>query len=163
MPYYVSIKPYNSTIQEFCAVQLRLYGRVGPQTLPKPVRAMESGDTEKKQQILRTESINTCNANRSYTNRFAAHLCCSSSLGTTTMLRTRIRAQNKNGVYTTERKSVGVALSCTLHNHFLVKGTAPARKKPICAKMKINTYADFELCLFTEEEEEEEDVEEIGF
>ena len=56
---------------------------------------------------------------------------------------------------------MGVALSCTLHNHFLVKGTAPARKKPICAKMKINTYADFELCLFTEEEEE--DVEEIGF
>ena len=48
MPYYVSIKPYNSTVQEFCAVQLRLYGRVGPQTLPKPVRAMESGDTEKK-------------------------------------------------------------------------------------------------------------------
>ena len=37
-----------STVQEFCAVQLRLYGRVGPQTLPKPVRAMESGDTEKK-------------------------------------------------------------------------------------------------------------------
>ena len=48
MPYYVSIKPYNSTVQEFCAVQLRLYGRVGSQTLPKPVRMMESGDTEKK-------------------------------------------------------------------------------------------------------------------
>ena len=30
MPYYVSIKPYNSPVQEFCAVQLRLYGRVGP-------------------------------------------------------------------------------------------------------------------------------------
>ena len=60
---------------------------------------------------------------------------------------------------------MGVALSCTLHNHFLVKGTVPAGKKPICAKMKINTCADFELCLFTEEEEEEEeeDVEEIGF
>ena len=48
MLYYVSIKPHNSTVQEFCAVQLRLYGRVGLQTLPKPVRAMESGDTEKK-------------------------------------------------------------------------------------------------------------------
>ena len=47
-----------------------------PQPLPKPVRAMESRDTEKKKQILGTESINTCNANRSYTNRFAAHLCC---------------------------------------------------------------------------------------
>ena len=59
---------------------------------------------------------------------------------------------------------MGVALSCTLYNHFLVKGTAPSKKKPICAKMKINTSADFELCLFTEEEgEEEEDVEEIGF
>ena len=55
---------------------------------------------------------------------------------------------------------MGVALSCTLYNHFLVKGTAPAKKKPICAKMKINTSANFELCLFTEEEE---DVEEIGF
>ena len=32
---------------------------------------------------------------------------------------------------------MGVALSCTLYNHFLVKGTAPAKKKPICAKMKI--------------------------
>ena len=30
MPYYVSIKPYNSSVQEFGAVQLRLYGRVGP-------------------------------------------------------------------------------------------------------------------------------------
>ena len=57
---------------------------------------------------------------------------------------------------------MGAALSCTLHNHFLVKGTVLAKKKPICAKMKINTYADFELCLFTEEEEEE-DVGEIGF
>ena len=45
-----------------------------------------------------------------------------------------------------------------------MKGTTPAKKKPICAKMKINTSADFELCLFTEEEEEEEeDVGEIGF
>ena len=57
---------------------------------------------------------------------------------------------------------MGVALSCTLHKHFLVKGTALAKKKPICAKMKIKYLADFELCLFTEEEEEE-DVEEIGF
>ena len=48
MLYYVSIKPYNSTVQEFCTVQLRLYGCAGPQTLPKPVRAMESGDNEKK-------------------------------------------------------------------------------------------------------------------
>ena len=57
---------------------------------------------------------------------------------------------------------MGVALSCTLYNHFLVKGTctAPAKKKPICAKIKINTEAEFELCMFTEEEE---DVEEIGF
>ena len=47
---------------------------------------------------------------------------------------------------------MGVALSCTFYNHFLVKGTAPAKKKPICAKIKINTYADFELCLFTEED-----------
>ena len=32
MPCYVSIKAYKSTVQEFCAVQLRLYGRVG--TIP---------------------------------------------------------------------------------------------------------------------------------
>ena len=37
---------------------------------------------------------------------------------------------------------MGVALSCTLYNHFFVKGTAPAKKKPICAKLKINTKAD---------------------
>ena len=41
-----------------------------------------------------------------------------------------------------------------------MKGTAPAKKKPICAKMKINNYTNFELYLFTEEEE---DVGEIGF
>ena len=29
MPCYVSIKAYKSTVQEFCAAQLRLYGRVG--------------------------------------------------------------------------------------------------------------------------------------
>ena len=49
---------------------------------------------------------------------------------------------------------MGVALSFTLYNHFVVKGTALAKKKPICAKIKINTEADFELCL---------DVGEIGF
>ena len=36
-----------------------------------------TGYLGKKQQILGTESINTCNANRSYTNRFAAYLCSS--------------------------------------------------------------------------------------
>ena len=54
---------------------------------------------------------------------------------------------------------MGVALSGTLYNNFLVKGTAPAKKKLICAEMKINTLANFELCLSTEEEEEEEDGE----
>ena len=34
---------------------------------------------------------------------------------------------------------MGMALSCTFYNDFLVKGTAPAKKKPICAEMKINT------------------------
>ena len=71
MPYYVSIRPYNSTVQEFCAVQLRLYGRVGPSYFHSQY---ERWRVEKKQQIMGTESINTCNANRSYTNRFAAHL-----------------------------------------------------------------------------------------
>ena len=51
---------------------------------------------------------------------------------------------------------MGVALSGTLYNNFLVKGTAPAKKKLICAEMKINTLANFELCLSTEEEEEED-------
>ena len=41
-----------------------------------------------------------------------------------------------------------------------MKGTTPAKKKPICAEMTINTQADFELCLFSEEEEEEEEEEE---
>ena len=33
---------------------------------------------------------------------------------------------------------MGMALSCTFYNDFLVKGTALAKKKPICAEMKIN-------------------------
>ena len=43
-----------------------------------------------------------------------------------------------------------------------MKGTAPAKKKPIYAEMIINTQTDFELCLSTEEEEEEEEEEEDG-
>ena len=34
---------------------------------------------------------------------------------------------------------MSMALSCTFYNDFLVKGTAPAKKKPICAEMKIYT------------------------
>ena len=52
---------------------------------------------------------------------------------------------------------MGVALSCISITVFMVKGTTPAKKKPICAEMTINTQADFELCLFSEEEEEEEE------
>ena len=36
-----------------------------------------------------------------------------------------------------------------------MKGTTPAKKKLICAEMMINTQADFELCLFSEEEEDD--------
>ena len=50
----------------------------------------------------------------------------------------QICAQNKNGVQQ-GGSTVGVALSCTFYNDFLVKGTAPAKKKTICAEMKINT------------------------
>ena len=39
---------------------------------------------------------------------------------------------------------------------FLVKGTTSAKKKPICAEKTINTKADFELCLFSEEEDDGE-------
>ena len=49
MPYYVSIKPYNSTIQVFCAVQLRLYGRVGPRHFQSQWR---TGILRKKQQNI---------------------------------------------------------------------------------------------------------------
>ena len=104
MPYYVSIKPYNSTVQEFCAVQLRLYGRVGPTHTSKASTdaRWRAGILRKNQQILRTESINTCNANR-YTNllhtySLVATQALSSRAWVTTMLRARIRAQNKNGV-----------------------------------------------------------------
>ena len=51
--------------------------------------------------------------------------------------------------------TVGVALSCISISVFLVKGTTPAKKKPICAEMTINTQADFELCQFSEEEEDD--------
>ena len=67
----------------------------------------------------------------------------------------------KNGVQQRGSLWAWLLVVYTLHNHFLVKGTTLAKKKPICAKMKINTSANFELCLFTEEVEE--DVEEIGF
>ena len=39
-----------------------------------------------------------------------------------------------------------VTPSCTFYNNFLVKGTAPAKKKPICAEIKINT--DLEKSFF---------------
>ena len=64
-------------------------------------------------------------------------------------------AQNTNGVRQ-GGSTVGVALSCISITFFLVKGTAPAKKKLICAEMMINTQADFELCLFSEEEEDGE-------
>ena len=44
----------------------------------------------------------------------------------------------KNGVQQ-GGSTVGVALSCTSYNDFLVKGTSPAKKKPIYAEMNINT------------------------
>ena len=47
-----------------------------------------------------------------------------------------------------------VALSCISITSFLVKGTAPAKKKPIYVKITINTQADFELCPSTEEDGE---------
>ena len=51
---------------------------------------------------------------------------------------TLMRAQNKNGG-TTGRKHHGhVALCCTCYNNFLVKGTAPSKKKPICTETIIN-------------------------
>ena len=48
MPYYVSIKPYNSTVQEFCAVQLRLYGRVGPSHFHSQYQRWRAGILRKK-------------------------------------------------------------------------------------------------------------------
>ena len=51
---------------------------------------------------------------------------------------------------------MGVALSCISITVFWVKDTTPAKKKPICAKTTINTQADFELCLFSEEEEDDD-------
>ena len=73
MPYYVSIKPYNSTVQEFCAVQ----GFMGLSAPATSIASTSDGESKKTQQIMGTESINTCNANGSYTNPFAAHLCWS--------------------------------------------------------------------------------------
>ena len=78
-------------------------------TLPKKtyqVRAMESGDTEKRPN--RTKSITA-----------VAVTHCE-------------HARSKNGVKQ-GGSTVGVALSCTSYNDFLVKGTALAKKKPICA------------------------------
>ena len=49
---------------------------------------------------------------------------------------------------------MGVALSCISITVFLVKGTTPTKKKPICAEMTVNTQAHFELCLFSEDDRE---------
>ena len=49
-------------------------------------------------------------------------------------------------------------LLVVFYSDFFVKGTPPAKKKPICAEMTINTQADFELCLSTEEEEEDGEI-----
>ena len=54
---------------------------------------------------------------------------------------------------------MGVALSCISITVFMVKGTTPAKKNPICAEMTISTQGDFELCLFSEEEELQDDRE----
>ena len=53
-----------------------------------------------------------------------------------------LHAQNKNGIQQ-GGSTVGVALSYSSIMIFLVKGTALAKKKPICAEMTINTSADF--------------------
>ena len=106
---------------------------------------MESGDTEKKASGFWEQSRSTPVTQIEVTLTDLPHVCCSLVALSffdglrTTMLQARIRAQNKNGVQQRGSIYVGVALSCTLYNHFLVKGTAPAKKKPICEKMKINT------------------------
>ena len=77
---------------------------------------IESGDTKKN---LRTESINTETQNAVTLN--PAHTCT-----------------NKNGVK--QGGSVWAWLLVVLSvKIFLVKGTVLAKKKPICAEMKINT------------------------
>ena len=47
---------------------------------------------------------------------------------------------------------MGVALS---YNSFFGERHYPAKKKLIYTEMEINTQADFELCLFTEEEDDD--------
>ena len=56
---------------------------------------------------------------------------------------------------------MGVALSCTLYSHFFYERHCAGQKETDLCKNedKYLTKADFELCLFTEEE----DVGEIGF
>ena len=49
-----------------------------------------------------------------------------------------------------------MALSCISITVFFVNCTTPAKKKPICAEMTINTQTDFELCLFTEDDDDGE-------
>ena len=121
MPYYVSIKPYNSTVQEFCAVQLRLYGCVGPSHFHSPYERWRAGILRKKNSRFWEQSRSTPrkkiehHANRSYTNRFAAHLCCSliPTFLREPMLRARLRAQNKNGVQ--QRRSLWAWLIVVLY------------------------------------------------
>ena len=84
---------------------------------------MESGDTEQN----RVDQHR--NAKRSYTNWYAAQKDFIASA--------QIRAQYKMAY---NREEIQWAwLFVVLSNDFLVKGTAPAKKKPICAEMTVNT------------------------
>ena len=85
-------------------------------TLPKKtwqVLAMEGWDTEKR--TNRTESIHTVMV--TLTNYSCTHEI----------------------LYCEQNNREGMWLLVVLSKDFLVKGTAPAKKKPICAEIKINT------------------------
>ena len=103
VPYYVSIKPYNSTVQEFCAVQLRLYGRVGPSHFHSQYERWRAGILRKKPSRFWEQSRSTPVTQTEVTlTDLLQHLVCCSLVATFLrepgMLRARLRAQNKNGV-----------------------------------------------------------------
>ena len=108
-PYYASIKAYNSTVQEFCAVQLRHYGCVGARHFQSQLRKYirwKAGILRKKASGFWEQSQSTPVTQIEVTLTDLLHTYVRYSLVATQALsifdgpRTtmRIRAQNKNGV-----------------------------------------------------------------
>ena len=128
---YVSIKANNSIVQEFCAVLiLGLYGRAIPTYTQRVYSCRRRRRIEKREK---------CEEGRTKTlpKKTQHFLGDSEKKPNRTESNTYHKTQIKMAY---NREEVPWAwLTVVLSKDFLVKGTTPAKKKPICAERKINT------------------------